>query len=214
MHRSIAVRLLLCSTLVIGGLVAAPGIATAAAMTVPAQFTDTLVGTAASPTAIAFMPDGRMLVATQSGRLRVGTGDALSATVALDLSSRICTNSERGLLGVAADPDPTSKAIYLYFTERGSDPTCPTNTGTTKNPVGAPTNQVSKFVLGANGIVDPASEVPLLTGIHSPAGNHNAGDLAIGKDRNSTSASATAAATTTATVAAVARTTPPGTGTC
>src|SRR6478752_4858758 len=148
MPRSIAMRLLVCVTLVTGGLIAAPGVAAAAALTVPAQFTDTLVGTASGPTAIAFMPDGRMLVTTQGGRLRIGTGDALLPTPALDLSSRICTNSERGLLGVAPDPDPASKAIYLYYTARGSSSTCPTNDGSSANPSGAPVNRVSKFVLG------------------------------------------------------------------
>src|SRR3954465_10886990 len=112
MPRSIAVRLLVCLTLVTGGLVVAPGVAAAAALTVPAQFTDTLVGTAPGPTAIAFMPDGRMLVTTQGGRLRLGTGNRLLPTPALDLAARICTNSERGLLGVAADPDAASHAIY------------------------------------------------------------------------------------------------------
>ena len=62
--------------------------APAGAVTLPAGFTDTVVATVGAPTAIAFTPDGRMLVTTQPGRLRVITsGGALRRpTPALDLS--------------------------------------------------------------------------------------------------------------------------------
>lgn len=158
-----------------------PGAAPAAAATVPAGFTDALVASIPSPTAIAFMPDGRMLVATQPGRLRVQTASGtLLATPALDLSARLCTNSERGLLGVATDPDPATRAIYVFYTARGTSTSCPTST--TGTPAGAPVNRVSRFVLRDDNTVDPASERVLLDGIASPAGNHNAGDLHVGKD--------------------------------
>ncbi|WP_199422937.1 PQQ-dependent sugar dehydrogenase [Actinotalea solisilvae] len=158
-----------------------PGAAPAAAATVPAGFTDALVASVPAPTAIAFMPDGRMLVATQPGRLRLQTASGtLLAAPALDLSARLCTNSERGLLGVATDPDPASRAIYLFYTARGTSTSCPTST--TGTPAGAPVNRVSRFVLRDDNTVDPASERILLDGIASPAGNHNAGDLHVGKD--------------------------------
>jgi glucose/arabinose dehydrogenase len=100
----------------------------------------------------------------------------LRPTPALDLSARICSNSERGLLGVATEPG--SDAVFLFYTAKtGSD--CPTGS---PNPAGAPVNRVSRFVLGADGTIDPASEVVLLDGIYANAGNHNAGDLHVGKD--------------------------------
>ena len=40
----------------------------------PAGFTDTLVVAVPAPTAMAFAPDGRVLVTTQSGSLRVAKG--------------------------------------------------------------------------------------------------------------------------------------------
>ncbi|WP_315098460.1 PQQ-dependent sugar dehydrogenase [uncultured Cellulomonas sp.] len=152
----------------------------AAAAVIPG-FSDTLVATVASPTAIAFTADGRMLITDKGGRLRVRTaaGTLLTAP-ALDLSSRLCVSSERGLLGVAVDPDPTTRAIYLFYTARGTSSACPTST--TGTPAGAPTNRVSRFVLGDTNVVDPASETILLDGIYTPAGNHNAGDLHVGKD--------------------------------
>ncbi|HEY8718106.1 MAG TPA: PQQ-dependent sugar dehydrogenase [Pengzhenrongella sp.] len=152
-----------------------------AAAAVIAGFSDTLVASVSSPTAIAFMPDGRMLITDKGGRLRVRTtAGTLLAASALDISSRICVGLERGLLGVAIDPDAATRAIYLFYTARGTNTTCPSSQ--TGNPVGAPVNRVSRFVLGDNNVVDPASETILLDGIYTPAGDHNAGDLNIGKD--------------------------------
>jgi glucose/arabinose dehydrogenase len=100
------------------------------------------------------------------------------ANPALDLSGETCSNSERGLLGVALDPHfgRTNNYIYLYYTynKHAANP-CPERDP--NNPV----NRVSRFVMSGN-TVDPASETVLLDNIPSPAGNHNGGDLHFGKD--------------------------------
>ena len=64
-----------------------------------------------APTALAFTPDGRMLITTQGGTLRVVKGGTLLPTAAITFNTaatgadpRICAGSERGLLGVAVDP--------------------------------------------------------------------------------------------------------------
>jgi glucose/arabinose dehydrogenase/PKD repeat protein len=152
--------------------------APAGAVTLPAGFTDTVVAAVGAPTAIAFTPDGRMLVTTQPGRLRVVAADGtLVATPALDLSLVTCSNSERGMLGVAVDPSFASNHfIYIYYTFKNTD-TCTTGSATT------PVNRVSRFVLDAN-TADPASELVLVDNIPSTAGNHNAGDVEFGKDGN------------------------------
>ena|SRR5215211_5564086 len=72
---------------------------------VPAGFTDGLVASVLAPTALAFAPDDRMLVTSKQGQLRVYEGGAMLQSSALDISSRVCSNSERGLLGVAVDPE-------------------------------------------------------------------------------------------------------------
>jgi glucose/arabinose dehydrogenase len=77
----------------------------AAPATLPASFEDRLLTSINKPIALAFTPDGRMLVATQPGQLRVYKNGQLLQTPALDISSKLCTNSERGLLGVAVDPN-------------------------------------------------------------------------------------------------------------
>jgi glucose/arabinose dehydrogenase len=145
---------------------------TAEAITLPADFEDGLVATIGAPTALAFTPDGRLLITTQSGQVRVYQNKALLGTPALNLSAKICTNSERGVLGIAVDPNfTTNQFIYLYYTFN--------KPGNCNN---STVNRVARFVLSANNIVDPASETVLIDNIHSPAGNHNGGDLHFGKD--------------------------------
>jgi glucose/arabinose dehydrogenase len=119
-----------------------------------------------------------MLVATQPGQLRVFKNGQLLQTPALNISSRICANSERGMLGVAVDPSfSTNKYIYLYYTYNKFG-VCPTGQPTNAN---NPVNRVSRFVMSGD-TVDPASENVLIDNIPSPNGNHNAGDLYFGKD--------------------------------
>jgi glucose/arabinose dehydrogenase len=152
--------------------------APAGAVTLPAGFTDTVVATVGSPTAIVFTPDGRLLITTQPGRLRVVAGGALLTNPALDLSSVICSNSERGMLGAAVDPNfATNRFIYIYYTFKGTS-ACGTGSST------SPNNRVSRFTLSDANSVDPASELTLVDGIPSTAGNHNGGDLQFGKDGN------------------------------
>lgn len=145
----------------------------------PARREDVLVTNIGGPTAIAFTPDGRLLITTQGGQLRVYQNGNLLGAPALDLSSRVCANSERGLLGVAVDPDFTNnRFIYLYYTFNKFS-TCPTGQPTNAlNPV----NRVARFILGSDNVVVPGSEIILIDNIHSPNGNHNGGDLQFGKD--------------------------------
>ena len=158
--------------LLVAAIFTAGGSATTSTAALPPDFTDELVASIGGPTAIAFTPDGRMLVTTQSGRLRVIQGGALLTTPALDLGSRVCTNSERGLLGVAVDPAfALNRSVFLYYTA---------NIGTPSAPVCV--NRISRFSLSDANVIDPGSELVLVDRIHSTAGNHNAGDIQFGKD--------------------------------
>ncbi len=133
-------------------------------------FTDTLVASVGLPTALAFTPDGRLLITTQGGTLRIYQGGVLLATPALSFASnQICTASEQGLLGVAVDPAfAANNFIYLFYT--AETPTC--------------VNRVSRYTLPAGNVIDPATQLVLIDNMPSPAGNHNAGDLQFGKDGN------------------------------
>jgi glucose/arabinose dehydrogenase len=134
-------------------------------ITLPPGFSDSTVADVASPTALAFTPDGRLLIAVQAGRLWVYQNGVLSPTPALELTG-ICTNSERGLLGVAVHPGFAATGhVYLYYTA-GSAGSC--------------VNRVSRFVLSEGNVL--GDEFVLVDNVPSPNGNHNAGDLHFGKD--------------------------------
>jgi glucose/arabinose dehydrogenase len=139
----------------------------------PFGFSDGLVVKIGSPTGIAFTPDGRMLVSTQQGVLRVVRDDVLLPEPAIDLSARTCPESERGLVGITVDPLFTSnRFVYLYYTFKKHG-TCTMNKPTD------PVNRLSRFVMTGNAL---SGETILLDNIPSPAGYHNAGGLAFGKD--------------------------------
>ena len=144
---------------------------------VPAGFTDSLVATVDRPVALAPVADGRILVADQSGLVRVldATGAPVAAP-ALDISARVCaTNSERGLLGLAVDPNfATNGFVYVYYTFK-KFPKCK------RDIADVPVNRVSRFTMTGD-TIDPASEKILIDGMTSFHGNHNAGDLGFGND--------------------------------
>ncbi len=136
------------------------------AATVPPGFTETLVASGlSSPTAMQFAPDGRLFVAEQGGRLRVIKDGVLLPTPFLTLT--VSAAGERGLLGVAFDPQfATNRFVYVYYTA-----TTP-----------AVHNRISRFT--ANGDVAVAGSEMVLLDLNnlSSATNHNGGALAFGGD--------------------------------
>ena len=133
---------------------------------VPSGFAETLVASGiVSPTAMAFAPDGRLFVCEQGGALRVIKNDALLSTPFVTLT--VNSAGERGLLGIAFDPDfANNNFLYVYYTA-----TSP-----------AIHNRLSRFT--ANGdIAVPGSEVVILDLNNlSSATNHNGGAIHFGPD--------------------------------
>ncbi|MFL6469180.1 MAG: PQQ-dependent sugar dehydrogenase [Pyrinomonadaceae bacterium] len=169
-YRAAAVFFIVISVVFV--LYSSKSTATNSAPPIPPNFEDVAVATVAGPTGIAFTPDERLLITTQPGQLRIYQNGALLATPALNIASRICTNSERGRLGVAIDPlFASNRFIYLYYTLN--------KTGSCDSTA---VNRVARFILADNNTVDPASEQVLIDNIQSNAGNHNGGDLHFGKD--------------------------------
>ena len=149
----------------------------APAVTLPPGFSDNLVTAVGAPTALAFTPDGRLLITTQGGTLRVVQGGTLLPAAALTLGTKVCSNSERGLLGVAVDPMFTSsRFIYLFYTFNKNNAGCPTSSQT------SPVERVSRFTLPDTNVIDPASELILIDNVLNFAGNHNGGDVRFGTD--------------------------------
>jgi len=137
----------------------------AAAATLPTDFSETSVTGISSATAMAIAPDGRIFLCQQTGQLRVIKNGALLSTPFLTVT--VDSQGERGLLGVAFDPNfAVNSFVYIYYTA-----TTP-----------ATHNRVSRFV--ANGdVADPTSETILLDLNNlSGATNHNGGAIHFGPD--------------------------------
>ena len=136
------------------------------AAALPSGFGETLVANGLeSPTAMQFAPDGRLFVAEQGGRLRVIKDGVLLPTPFLTLT--VSSSGERGLLGVAFDPDfAVNHFVYVYYTA-----TTP-----------AIHNRISRFT--ATGDVAVAGSEVILLDLNnlSSATNHNGGALAFGQD--------------------------------
>ena len=130
---------------------------------VVAGFTESVFASGLTqPTAMAAAPDGRIFVAEKGGALRVVQDGAVLATPFVSLN--VNTFSERGLIGVALDPNfATNNFVYVYYT---------TNAAT-------PVNRVSRFTASGN---VGTGETVLLDNIASTNGNHNGGALAFGAD--------------------------------
>jgi glucose/arabinose dehydrogenase len=135
------------------------------AATLPAGFTETQISGLPNPTAMEIAPDGRVFVCLQAGSLRVIKNGTLLATPFVTLN--VDPNGERGLLGIAFDPNfATNNFLYLYYTVS----TTPRH------------NRVSRFT--ANGdVVVPNSETIIweLDNL-SAATNHNGGAIHFGPD--------------------------------
>lgn len=130
-------------------------------------FQTTIVTGLSLPTAMEFAPDGRIFISEKRGTLRVVKDGVLLATPFITLP--VTTTSERGLLGIAFDPDFNSNGyIYLYYTKAS-------------NPI---KNRVSRFTVSSTSpdIGDPSSEFVIVDDIASDAGNHNGGAIHFGPD--------------------------------
>ena len=138
-----------------------------AAAEVPAGFTVTQIATGMiSVTRMAVLPDGRILVCEQSGKLRVIENGVLRSTPYLTIDAD--SFSEHGLLGITLDPAfDTNHFFYVYYTAK------------TPNVH----NRVSRFTAGPS-VADPASEVVLFDMDEStgPLGWHQGGNLGFGTD--------------------------------
>jgi glucose/arabinose dehydrogenase/PKD repeat protein len=146
------------------------------AQSIPAGFSETTLATLNRPVALAFTPDGRLLVTIQSGQVRLIQNDVLVPTPVLNLASVICTGFERGLVGMTVDPDfATNNYIYVYYTFKGASDCSLTS-------VPPAFNRLSRFTLPPTNVISLASEVVLLDNIRADGGNHNGGDLHFGPD--------------------------------
>ncbi|MFE8596064.1 PQQ-dependent sugar dehydrogenase [Archangium violaceum] len=126
----------------------------------PTRFTDTLItDDLDEATSMTIAPDGRIFVCEQDGRLRLIQDGRMLSTPFLTVNTD--DSGERGLLGVALDPDfPRQPYVYVYYTA-----TTPQDH-----------NRVSRFTANGNQAV-PGSERILFELPTLGANNHNGGAL-------------------------------------
>ena len=134
-------------------------------------YSDTLyAGGLSEPTALAFLPDGRLLITQKSGELLLLDSGSTSTLVTIP----VCTDSEMGLLGIVLDPAFGSNGfIYLYRTHQGSSPPCGGS---------GRVGEVVRVTMGPGDTVSLGSLTVLLTGMRTDNGNHDGGVLRMGPD--------------------------------
>jgi glucose/arabinose dehydrogenase len=114
--------------------------------------------------------DSRLFIAELPGRIRVAQGGVLQTTPFLDISTRVYTQGEGGLLSFAFDPRySTNGFVYVHFIE---------NIGTFGDIV-VERYQVSS---GNPNLLDVSSVQPVIRIPHPDANNHYGGRVAFGPD--------------------------------
>lgn len=165
-------------SVVIAVAIGAPLVVPAPAAAAPAAgFEDRRVASVPAPTALAFTPDGRLLIAGQHGRLWVHTEGDAEPSLVLDIENRVCHDRDQGLLSLTIGPTfATNGFVYVSYTSNKSGD-C-SDTATERR-----VNRVSRFTMAEDGSIDEASEHVLFDNIPAPdEGLHSNGDLAFGPD--------------------------------
>src|SRR2546426_6272845 len=146
----------------------------APASQIPIGFTDSLLADHLdNPVALAFLPDGRLMVAElKTARIRLMAGGQPAGPIAV-IDSVQGAGQEQGLLGIAIDPRwPTSPYVYVFYDALGDFIRISrlTASGDLSSPA------------STNLILDPASRRDLIRDIPDVHDNHNGGTLRFGTD--------------------------------
>jgi glucose/arabinose dehydrogenase len=172
------VRRLVVATLagLLVGVLTVAGIATGpaeGAATLLQGFTDSpVVSGLTNPTDMEFAPDGRLFVTEDAGKVRIAKPDGTLSTF-LDISTKVDSRGERGLLAVTFDPGfSTNGYLYLHYTKKA----------TSTSP---PHNRVVRVTANANKAVSGSEKLVFRLGNQSAADQfpqYMGGALDFGKD--------------------------------
>ena len=107
----------------------------------------------------------RLFVVEQGGRIRIVRNGAVTAQSFLDISGRISSGGEQGLLGLAFHPRYSENGrFYVNYTDPRGD------------------SHVSELRVSGNADVADANSERELLFVRQPFANHNGGGLAFGND--------------------------------
>lgn len=105
-----------------------------------------------APFAIDIAPDGRVFF-TELVRGQIRVYDPQTQTTSTAVTIPVYSGGEDGLLGIALDPDFSANGhLYVYYSPASDDDTDPANFF----------NRLSRFTVGENSQIDPATEAVLL----------------------------------------------------
>ncbi|HEX7239499.1 MAG TPA: PQQ-dependent sugar dehydrogenase, partial [Longimicrobiaceae bacterium] len=109
--------------------------------------------------------DARLFIVEQPGRIRVVENGALLPTPFLDITDRVSSGGERGLLSVAFHPSYAANGfLYVNYTDRAGD------------------TRIERYRVSADrNRADPAS-AKLILQVAQPFANHNGGLVVFGPD--------------------------------
>ncbi len=129
-------------------------------------FTPLITSGLSSPLFVTHAGDDRLFIVEKLGKIKIFQGGALKSVPFL--TQTVTTSVERGLLGLAFEPNYAStQRFYIYWTGANGDINI-----TRMGPKAGDPNQA-----------DPASANMLLTVSHSTQSNHNGGWLGFGPDQ-------------------------------
>ena len=191
LSRLVPVRRVVVVTLALLVAASLAGLSRAAdASVLPSGFQDTVtLSGMTNPTVVQFAPDGRIFVGQKNGVIKVFASltDTNPVTFA-DLSTEVDDYWDRGLLGLALDPNfPTRPYVYVLYTYDaaigGTAPrwgdACPTPPGATTDGC-VVSARVSK--LTASGNTMTGAEQVLVEGWCQQFPSHSIGTLLFGRD--------------------------------
>lgn len=135
----------------------------------PGNFTIRLVEVASGLSSPLYLTsprnDARLFVVEQPGRIRIIKDGQLLTQPFLDITSRVSSGGERGLLSVAFHPSYASNGFfYVNFTDLNGD------------------TRVERFKVSSNPDVADATTAKLILGVAQPFSNHNGGLNLFGPD--------------------------------
>ncbi len=110
---------------------------------------------------------GRLMVVEQGGTMRVVGRGGVRERPFLDITDRVRSGGERGLLSVAFPPDyATTRRFYVYYTDSEGD------------------IRIEEYRRSASSrdVADPSDRAHAARHPHRDAGNHNGGQLQFGPD--------------------------------
>lgn len=125
------------------------------------------------PIEIVSGPAGRFYVLEQAGVVRTVPPDGGATATAIDLTAKVKSGGEAGLLGIAFDPGFAQNGfVYLHYDQELE-----------KKPDVVFQSIIARYTSSDGGLTfDPATEKRILV-VDQPFANHNGGKIAFGPDR-------------------------------